>query len=62
MERLKIFIKDYTFKDDNEEINFFKAIKPRFSSLVIYYQKVYNLEMNCPVNNIDAKKNITNVN
>ncbi|GHT41482.1 hypothetical protein FACS189437_08450 [Bacteroidia bacterium] len=56
MERLKTFIKNYTFENNDEEIRFFKEIKPRFLSLLIYYQKIYNLEMDCPTNNVDAKR------
>jgi hypothetical protein len=56
MMHLKKFIKGYTFKDEGEEIYFFKEIKPRFLFRLIYYQAVYNLDMNCPTNSIDAKR------
>lgn len=46
--RLKLFIQSYTFLDDDEEITFFKEIKPRFCFRLIYYRKVYNIEMNRP--------------
>jgi hypothetical protein len=56
MRQMKAFIKNYTFKDEGEEIYFFKEIKPRFLSRLIYYKAVYNLDMNCPTNSIDAKR------
>lgn len=44
-DQLKGFILDYTFKYQTEEIQFFKEIKPQLFSILIYYRKVYNLEM-----------------
>ena len=46
--RLKLFIHSYTFKDEEEEIMFFKEIKPKLCYRLIYYRKVYNTEMNRP--------------
>ena len=46
--QLKTFILSYNFKDEDEEISFFKEIKPRLCSRLIYYRKVYNIEMNRP--------------
>lgn len=46
--RLKTFILSYTFSDEEEEIMFFKDIKPKFCYRLIYYRKVYNIEMNRP--------------
>lgn len=48
-QRLRDFITNYTFKSDAEEIEFFKVIKPRLYHRLIYYRKVYNIEMNRPV-------------
>lgn len=45
---LKVFILSYHFKDYDEEIFFFKEIKPRLCSRLIYYHKIYNIEMNRP--------------
>lgn len=39
----------YQFADDAEEIHFFKVIKPRRVFRLIYYRKIYNIEMNRPV-------------
>lgn len=46
--RLKKFIIAYTFRNENEEIKFFKEIKPRLFYRMIYHRKVYNIEMNRP--------------
>lgn len=48
-QKLKEFILAYTFHDEAEEIEFFKVIKPRICHQLIYYRKVYNIEMNRPV-------------
>lgn len=54
--RLKEFIVNYQFKDENEEIEFFKEIKPKLFSRLIYYRKLYNIEMNRPVACIETQK------
>lgn len=46
--QLKVFILSYDFKDEEEEIYFFKETKPRLCSRLIFYRKVYNIEMNRP--------------
>lgn len=46
--QLKAFIIAYDFKDEEEEISFFKEIKPKLCYRLIYYRKVYNIEMNRP--------------
>lgn len=46
--QLKAFILSYSFKNEEEEIFFFKETKPRFCSRLIYYRKVYNIEINRP--------------
>lgn len=45
--QLKVFIMSYNFSDE-EEILFFKEIKPRLCFRLIYYRKIYNIEMNRP--------------
>ena len=47
--QLKSFILSYKFKDEEEEIFFFKETKPRLCSRLIYYRKTYNIEMNRPI-------------
>lgn len=41
--RLKEFISTYQFANENEEIEFFKIIKPRLVFRLIYYRKTYNM-------------------
>jgi hypothetical protein len=41
---LKEYIISYTFKDKDEEIKFFKEIKPLFLSELIYYMEVFQVE------------------
>ena len=48
-QRLREFVSNYMFKNEAEEIEFFKTIKPRLYYRLIYYRKVYNIEMNRPV-------------
>lgn len=44
LKELKKFIIQYDFVDDNEEIEFFKEIKPMFLKELIYYHEVYEFE------------------
>lgn len=44
---LRLFIHEYEFKDESEDILFFKEIKPILFCDLIYYQKMYNLEIHC---------------
>lgn len=53
---LKIFIANYSFKDDLEEIHFFREIKPRLFSLLVYHSKVYCIEMKMPTGSIDDQR------
>lgn len=55
-EDLKLFISNYSFKDDAEEIRFFKEVKPRLFSLLVYHSNVYNIEMRMPTGSIDDQK------
>jgi hypothetical protein len=58
--RLKTFILIYTFKNEEEEILFFKDIKPKFCYRLIYYRKIFNIEMNRPLAGFDAQKEYLN--
>ena len=53
---LKEFIISYEFASEEEEILFFKEIKPRLFFRLIYYRKIYNIEMNRPVGSIESQK------
>lgn len=39
------------FTSDEEEINFFRKIKPQILGKLIYYNKIYRIETTCPVSN-----------
>lgn len=49
MEKLKAFFLGYKCKDESEEIDFFKNIKPKLTSQIIYYNELYNVEINKPM-------------
>lgn len=48
MEQLRNYISSYKFESPSEEIHFFKEIKPRFYSKLIYHLKVFNIETRRP--------------
>lgn len=58
LEKLKSFFKNYKTKDKKEEIEFFKEIKPKITSKLIYYNDIYTIEINKPTG--DDKKQIKN--
>ena len=39
------------FKNETDEIFFFKKVKPNILGKLIYYNKIYRIETACPVNN-----------
>jgi hypothetical protein len=57
--QLKEFTLPYNFKDEQDEIFFFKETKPRLCSRLIYYRKIYNIEMNRPAG-IDKQREYLN--
>ncbi|MEO6870411.1 MAG: RteC domain-containing protein, partial [Ginsengibacter sp.] len=46
--RLKAFIIEFTFSDKDQEIKFFKTIKPKFLSKLIFHQKVFTIQSHLP--------------
>jgi len=48
LNEVKEFIIDRGFKDTNEEICFFKKIKPQFVAKLIYYNGIYKIEAKIP--------------
>ena len=46
--QLKAFCVQYSFKDEAEEIHFFKETKPELFSKLIYYVKIFNIESRRP--------------
>ena len=57
MQQLKMKLNDYKFKNDDEEICFFKEYKPQLFSKLIYYSEIYKIETNRPTGSDTAQKN-----
>jgi hypothetical protein len=53
---LKVFILDYSFTNKEEEIIFFKEIKPKIFSKLIYHVKIFNIESRRPMGSYDIQK------
>jgi hypothetical protein len=49
MAKLKSYISSYSFESVEEEINFFKEVKPKFYGKYIYFINVYNFIMQKPL-------------
>ena len=47
--KLKSIVSDKKFKNIHEEIMFFKKLKPKFLSKLIYHQKVFSIQSNLPL-------------
>lgn len=56
-DELKVFVSNYTFSTQLEEITFFKETKPQLFSILIYHRKIYNLEMRMPTGSYIDRKN-----
>lgn len=53
---LKEYILAYSFKSPDEEIYFFKEVKPNLFKYLVFYKKMYNIEMNKPLTSYDEQK------
>lgn len=49
LEKLKKFFMKYKLLNKKEEIEFFRNIKPKFASKLIYYNEIYTIETNKPL-------------
>lgn len=56
IEQLKVYVVEYVFKDMEEEIHFFKEIKPLFIKELIYYTELFYIETNKPVGSAEVIK------
>jgi hypothetical protein len=56
LNELKNFLLNYKFKDEDEEIQFFKEIKPGIFSQLIYFVKVSNIESKRPIGSIESQQ------
>ena len=48
LDKLKIIFFKENFKSQEQEIEFFKYIKPKFTSKLIYYNTIYKIEARLP--------------
>lgn len=61
-DQLRTFVTNYSFKNKDEEILLFKEVKPQIFSQLIYYNKVYHIEMRMPTgSNHDKRKFLENI-
>ena len=51
LSEVKKMVLEHHFRDEKEEIEFFKTVKPQILGKLIYYNKVYRIEIACPVSN-----------
>ena len=51
LNELKTSLSKIEFLNENEEIVFFKIVKPQILGKLIYYNKLYRIETTCPVRN-----------
>lgn len=58
MEQLRKHVKDCSFANETDEIHFFKAIKPKFTSKLIYYMRLYKLETNLPHGDVKLRRKL----
>ena len=49
IEQLKQFIEENEFKSNQDEIFYFKQLKPQFFALLIYYFRVHDYQINIPI-------------
>lgn len=54
--QLKTFIVSYSFKDEREEICFFKEIKPKLFSKLLYFHKIHGITMRRPAGSSDGTR------
>jgi RteC protein. len=55
--KLRTFIVSYPFKTEEEEIYFFKVIKPEIVSQLIYHVKINNFESKRPLGSLEIQQN-----
>ena len=60
LEDLRTYIVNYPFSNKEEEIYFFKHIKPEVLSRLLYFTEIYNTEMRKPHGSIEVLKKYYN--
>ncbi|MHB9055065.1 MAG: RteC domain-containing protein [Paludibacteraceae bacterium] len=56
LSKLRTFIVGYTFKNEEEEIYFFKVIKPEIVSQLVYHVKINNFESKRPLGSLEIQQ------
>ena len=56
LENLNDWLRNYKFQNAEDEIIFFKDLKPKFISKLIYYKAVLDIESEAPVSKKQTKK------
>jgi len=49
LKQLKVYVLNNQFENQEEEIHFFKIIKPKFTSKLLYFEKIRKLETRKPI-------------
>lgn len=57
LKKIKNFILEYTFQNAEDEIKFFKNIKPSFLKKLLYSKELFDIQANKPVGTLKAQKN-----
>jgi hypothetical protein len=57
LSKLRTFIVSYPFKTEEEEVYFFKVIKPEIVSQLIYHVKINNFESKRPLGSLEIQQN-----
>ena len=60
LEDMRTYIVNHPFSNKEEEINFFKHIKPEVLSRLLYFTEIYNTEMRKPHGSIEVLKKYYN--
>ncbi len=55
-DRLKNFIRNSDFECDQDEINYFKHIKPKFQCDLIFFNKILQINSKVPIGSIEKKR------
>jgi len=55
LKKLKEYLDDHPFTNQQEEIHFFKSLKPNIYRWKIYYSELFTIEDNLPVGSIDLQ-------
>ena len=57
LNKIRTFVLNYTFNNEEEEILFFKEIKPGIFSQLIYHVKINNIESKKPMGSLENQRN-----